>query len=310
LWAFAQQHLVWELAASILIIVVTLAVLLVLPKRTTTTWCYVVALAAVVLDLGDQAMADFSLEPRQHIAVDERLLGGSRPSRLVDNRDFDFPPGTLNYSKSLAMVIAARVPSVVTNEGGVLPSSLSRLYTTFKERPSVALALSGCSDTCNRRGELWEPLPKSLPRFRIVPERCRNLVATSIEEFQPAQVSSLGEALIGEVTIVNEDSRRLELQVVAPERSLLVVADLFYPGWRCSVDDKATSVAAAHGVFRTVEFETGTHRVLFVYQPGSFHLGVWCLLAGLIVAARLAAGPRARRPWAASGGSSRFLYRF
>ncbi|HVA50854.1 MAG TPA: hypothetical protein VNH11_31210, partial [Pirellulales bacterium] len=66
---YAQRHVLWELAASAATIVVAAAVLCTLPRRLPPALCCLAALAATMLDLGDQTLGNFSLEPRQAVTA-------------------------------------------------------------------------------------------------------------------------------------------------------------------------------------------------------------------------------------------------
>lgn len=338
---YVRQHLRWELATSAVTVAVALVVLLALPSGLAPRLCCLAALFATLLDLGDQTVGNFSLEPRQTVSARSvgnglravppvgnglravppvenglravppnrvgRSLGAPRngtqsvsyrndaPIRIVDAPDLRPNSGTLTYSKIVPMLVGMHVSSVVTDEGGVLPSSLSRLHRAIEKAPSVALAASGCNYTCAHGGELGEPLRGALPRLRLLPLAQRDLIFTPIEELQPAHVASLRRTLMQSVEIVLEDPQTLEVRVTSPEGGMLVVADLFYPGWECTVDGQTAAIEAAHGVFRAVELKKGEHRVVFRYHPASFRIGAYCSLAGLLLVAILIALPIARK---------------
>jgi hypothetical protein len=208
--------------------------------------------------------------------------------RVADHANFRFSHGTLATSKIVPAVVSAHVSSVVTNEGGLLAGSLSRLHLAIEKAPSVALALSSCNYTCSRTGDLWEPLPGALARIRLLRAAERELVFTPIKDVTPAQLNSLREGLIGSVQIEHEDPQDLAISVSSPEDAVLVVADLYYPGWQCTVDGQPVTIEPAHGVFRAVSLSQGNHRVEFHFRSASFRWGAWCSLAGLAIVAGMA----------------------
>jgi hypothetical protein len=76
------------------------------------------------------------------------------------------------------------------------------------------------------------------------------------------------------VEYLADSASQVRLKVTAPCGGLLVLADLFYPGWEASVDGDSTAIYKANYAFRAVAVEPGTHEVVFAYRPWSLRLGV------------------------------------
>lgn len=300
---FALRHVAWEWIAAAATLLLAAFVVFVLPKHIDARWCYAAALIATLLDLIDVPIGNLSLErrtippaedglprPSRRSPTDETAWEGHPPdddTRVVDQANFQFWPGSLAGTPIVPVVIGARLRSVITNEGGVLPASLSRLHQAIEKTPSIGLALAGCNYACNRAGDVWEPLMGALARIRLVSEADRELTFKPIEEVDYAKLKSLRDALIGSATIACEDPQNLSLDVSSLDDAVLVVADLFYPGWECQLDGRSVAIKPAHGVFRAVAVPKGEHRVDFHYRPASFRIGVWCSLAGLLIAGLL-----------------------
>ncbi len=66
----------------------------------------------------------------------------------------------------------------------------------------------------------------------------------------------------------------LNLQVACPNISLLVVSDLYYPGWRVLLDGRDWPMFRADSLFRAMPVPAGHHRIRFEYQPVSFIIGL------------------------------------
>ena len=79
----------------------------------------------------------------------------------------------------------------------------------------------------------------------------------------------------------------VEMTTVAPGRRLLVLTDLFYPGWIAEVDGRPAPIRLANFAFRAVTVPAGTHTVRFVYRPGSLLWGAAVSAAALVMMAGL-----------------------
>jgi hypothetical protein len=70
------------------------------------------------------------------------------------------------------------------------------------------------------------------------------------------------------------------IEMVAEGPGLLVLSEVYYPGWRVRVDGQPASIEQVAGLLRGVYLSPGEHRVLFNYQPASLYVGVFlCALA-------------------------------
>ncbi|RMG12259.1 MAG: hypothetical protein D6731_14195, partial [Planctomycetota bacterium] len=70
-------------------------------------------------------------------------------------------------------------------------------------------------------------------------------------------------------------------QVTAPAAGWLVVADVWYPGWRARVDGVPVPVLRADYLFRAVPVPAGRHQVTLTYRPWTFSLGLTITLLAL-----------------------------
>jgi hypothetical protein len=76
----------------------------------------------------------------------------------------------------------------------------------------------------------------------------------------------------------------------------LVLADVWYPGWRCAVDGVDVPVRRADFLFRAVPVAGGRRQVVFTFAPESYRIGRRISLTALaIVAVGLAASLARRR---------------
>lgn len=273
-------------------------------------------------DLAYNNAANFWLEPARPERMPPEIAALDPPVRFVDAPRYpDLDAVYLSYSRLVETAVAARRSMVGVNDGGILPGALGRYFRAVERAPHRALAIGAC-DYATRRGGRWIALRGSLPRLRLVPSADGALVFTPIDELTLSQLNLLRkvagthrravaeapntdaparrleappappeapDSLAPSIKTVHEDPQNLVLDVSTPQDVLLVVADLFYPGWQCAIDGQPTAIEAAHGVFRAVAVPHGTHRVEFHYRSAAFRWGAIGSIAGLIILTILAA---------------------
>ena len=69
---------------------------------------------------------------------------------------------------------------------------------------------------------------------------------------------------------------RVEVRASLEAPGLLVLSEIWYPGWQARDNGQATPIVRADAILRGVYLEAGAHTVEFVYRP-------WTVQAGLIV---------------------------
>ncbi|MGI8569264.1 MAG: YfhO family protein [Methylocella sp.] len=72
---------------------------------------------------------------------------------------------------------------------------------------------------------------------------------------------------LAHVAILNYADNSVEIDVDAPKAGIVVLHDLFYPGWEARVDGHKKPVLHANILFRGVEVPAGRHRVAFSFHP-------------------------------------------
>jgi hypothetical protein len=87
--------------------------------------------------------------------------------------------------------------------------------------------------------------------------------------------------------IVRCEPERIDIKVQAAAPALLVLSDLFYPGWEATVDGRPVEILRANYLMRAVAIPAGAHEVRFLYRPASFRAGVAASAAGCLAVALL-----------------------
>ena len=111
-----------------------------------------------------------------------------------------------------------------------------------------------------------------------------------------SQAAPADEGTSGWARLVRTDPERIVLRARARQRSLLVLTDVHYPGWKATVDGRPADIERVNYLLRGVAMAAGTHDVEFRYEPASWRLG-WIVsaLASLALVATAAVGWRRRR---------------
>jgi hypothetical protein len=145
---------------------------------------------------------------------------------------------------------------------------------------------------------VWENrtiLPRAFIVFRAAALPQRNevlsrLLATDFraEVLREIDVPSANET-VPDGTVRRADIRRYEpnrvvVDVEPGPAGWLVLADLWYPGWTCRIDDNPVTVERADYTFRAVAVPAGHRQVVFTFEPESFRWGRRISLAALAAA--------------------------
>ena len=88
--------------------------------------------------------------------------------------------------------------------------------------------------------------------------------------------------------IVAYDSTRVEIEVELQAPGLVILADVYYPGWRLTIDGKPATVYRTNRAMRGALVPAGPHRLIYRYEPGSLRLGFLLTALGLFATMALA----------------------
>jgi len=91
-----------------------------------------------------------------------------------------------------------------------------------------------------------------------------------------------GESL-GEAKISTYSSGIVEVNSKTPDSRILVFSDVFFPGWKVLVDGAQKEILRVDYVLKGVVVPGGNHRVVFLYEPQSFKIGMYLSLGTLIL---------------------------
>ncbi len=200
-----------------------------------------------------------------------------------------------------------------------LGSRSSRLYDLLntcyviarKDAPldwdKFVLAFDGDSDLNVYRNQRALPRAFVVGQVEPVPDHEAAWDAIHAPAFDPAVAAVVegptpaggGE---GQVAEIRSEAGRLSLTVTAQGPVLLVVSQVWYPGWRVWVDGRAAGAPLRTDyLFQGVPLDTGTHQVELRFEPPLWRWGWalagvgWAGVGGLLVALRRRAAKREGR---------------
>jgi hypothetical protein len=153
-----------------------------------------------------------------------------------------------------------------------------------------------------------------LPRARFVPALPGSLEVIADESdqlarlksptFDPEKSAVLSEALPGmqssaagspapagsnSVSVISAGNNESVFEAVTSQPGLLIVSQIFYPGWIAMVDGEEKSVVRTDYTLTGIPLKEGTHTVRLLFRPRSFQIGLAfsaasCLaIAGLLL---------------------------
>jgi hypothetical protein len=127
-------------------------------------------------------------------------------------------------------------------------------------------------------------LPRALVVHRAIaaPDHEAAFAATHAPGFDPATTVVVEEGETLDVTPSGASTISLEaysangirLQVDTPADAYLVLSEVWYPGWRATVDGAPAPLLRANYAFRAVRLEPGQHQVHMTFAPRSWRLGL------------------------------------
>jgi uncharacterized membrane protein YfhO len=76
-----------------------------------------------------------------------------------------------------------------------------------------------------------------------------------------------------QINIFETSHNSIMININSSEKGWLLLADVWYPGWKATIDGRETKIFRADYLFRGIEVPEGNHSIKFQYQPISFIIG-------------------------------------
>ena len=98
---------------------------------------------------------------------------------------------------------------------------------------------------------------------------------------------------VGEARVTQYRDDRVVIHTAATGSRLLVLTDVYYPGWQVSIDGRPARLYRGNFAFRAVSVPAGFHTVTFEYRSAAVRAGA--AISGVALLLVIAAGVRDRR---------------
>jgi len=191
---------------------------------------------------------------------------------------------------------------------------LNTRYLLVPSSAPVATALRNQTDRFRfvfaaGRTDVLENL-NAMPRVFIVPAAGIEVIADEglqLERlkdpsFNPEHAVILGKSVEGifhsaghgaansdkaAVEWIHRDNNSFRLNVSAPTPGVLVASQIYYPGWKASIDGVTVPVVNANYALSAILLPSGSHDVRFFYAPASIRIGAITSALSLVILASL-----------------------
>jgi hypothetical protein len=144
-----------------------------------------------------------------------------------------------------------------------------------------------------RRERIW-PILYAGDRLWNVPGRPvddpHEVAWVEIDDLRPLRryIAGGGPTPSENVTVDYPSPQQVEIEVRLEKPGLVILADVFYPGWTLRIDGHEAPLLRVNGMMRGAAVEAGFHRLVQTYEPASFRAGV--AITGATLAVILAVG--------------------
>ena len=99
------------------------------------------------------------------------------------------------------------------------------------------------------------------------------------------EVSESDTTATSSVELTSYEANRLSYKVTSQKGGVVVLSEIYYPGWTCTIDGQPTEIARANYVLRAIKVPAGEHEVVMTFDPQTLHITEAIAYAALAVLA-------------------------
>lgn len=100
-----------------------------------------------------------------------------------------------------------------------------------------------------------------------------NTATTAVVDTSEFQVDNITSDSTATIKLVEPDPRHLKYESQSSSDGLAIFSEIYYPGWKATIDGKAAEVIRADYILRALEIPAGNHAVEFTFEPRPYIVG-------------------------------------
>jgi hypothetical protein len=119
-----------------------------------------------------------------------------------------------------------------------------------------------------------------------------DLTTTALVNAPGLTVAPLPAGGSDQVAVTHYEPDRITLSATMASDGMVVLSEVYDPGWSATIDGKSVSIYQVNGVLRGIPVSAGEHTIRLEYKPRSLTIGTAITLASLVLAAAIVAAFR------------------
>jgi hypothetical protein len=119
--------------------------------------------------------------------------------------------------------------------------------------------------------------------------------AAVILERAPGIAMAPGDSPVGTCRARKYENGELDVDTNTTRNGYLVLSEVYYPGWRATIDGREVPVERADYLITALPLPAGKHHVTYRYDPISFKVGAACTAAACAAAIVMLVAARKRK---------------
>ena len=217
----------------------------------------------------------YSIPQQTAIKYGLQLADGIDPLQLTSYAEFmKKATGVPNNSYSVTMPPFASGDPTLDNRNYVPDAQLLGILNVKYIVAAFPIDASGMKIVAQYGQTFIYENETFLPRAWILPG---NSGASDLQ-FSVANVQNIQTANL--VTTKNNPNQ-IDLNAQGP--GLLVLSEIYYPGWSVTVDGVQKPIIAYDNLFRAVYLDSGQHEIEFVYTPWATYIGLVLFIITIVI---------------------------